>query len=441
MRFGMIAVTLLLTTSLQVPAKKNSELERAIDRYLSIFHQNKDFSGVVAISRKGELLASRSFGSVDLASGRRPSASDTFHIASISKTFTAAAIRKLSEEGKVDLDAPLSLHLPHFPEARRITIRQLLTHRSGVPDYWALEGADAKSKEPIELNQLLAWLAEQPLDFDPGSESRYSNSGYALLAAVVERVSGQSFHRFLTREILGPAQLSATGQYRRDSDTVGHQPAFGSTGIKPHAPYDPAILVGAGSLKSSANDLLAWCKSFIDDFNDPDTPPFIYGWGGRESNGRRWVEQTGRNPGFASHIRAYPAEELCVVVLNNIESDSVATIGAGLADLALGGEATHPLSRRTVEMEVKRRQDYVGTFQIAPNHFVEVKDGTHGLMLRGRNGPFLPLEWLGGELFFYRQLHVEVVARRNGTGLVDALLWGGSYPMPRIAPPADLREE
>ena len=399
-----------------------------VDRYFG----NGDFSGISIVSKSGQVLFEYSAGFLELGKDKMPTRDSSFHIASISKTFTAAAIRKLIDQGEVALDDRLIEFLPTFPGAGEITIRHLLNHESGLPDFWSQPDIGEVSRRSNSMQQLVDWIGDKPRDHVPGAKSVYSNSGYLVLAAVVEAVSGMSYYGFLDEQVMRPAGLAHTGRYATDADASGYQPSFGASRVSPPAAYDPSLLIGSGSLKSTAADLLAWCDKFNEDFNDAGTAPFLYGWGVRQSEDRRWVQQTGRNPGFAAHIRAYPDSETCIILLSNIESEAVAELGAGLAALAFGEELQPPALRAVARLPAEKLAGYVGYYDAGPGNRLEVRLVNDGLELRGGAGAFLPLEPIGGDRFFYRQLNVEVIGQRDASGAVSALLWDGKYPLPRI---------
>lgn len=400
--------------------------------YVSGYVANGDFSGIAVVSQSGSILVSESFGYSDIKSQSAPDLHTSFHIASLSKTFTSAAIMRLVENGMVKLDASLATYIPDFPDADRITIHHLLRHESGIPDYWTAPDISEISQRPLSTDELILWLGQRPLEFAPGSQSRYSNSGYAVLAAVIESVSGQPYHDYLSTHVYPPEVLDMTREFRGQADAIGYQPSYEAAGIAPAPTYNASFLLGAGSLESTADDLIAWCDEVIRSHQTRGSAQLIYGWGARESDDRQWLEQSGRNPGYASHLRVYPDESLCIVVLSNIESESVNAIAEGLASLAAGQKVTPPAQRDLKLLAPNQMEDFTGLYQIEPGRNVEVRGTAAGLVLAGTGGPFLPLEAMGEDRFFYRQLYVEIGVERDADDNVIALLWGGTYPLPKI---------
>jgi CubicO group peptidase (beta-lactamase class C family) len=219
----------------------------------------------VAVGKGGRVLLSRGYGFADLEH-RAPVTRDTvFSLASITKQFTAAAVLLLAEEGKLKLDEPVSKYVPELPQGRRVTLYQLLVQTSGIPDYAEdPAGSSTKSvaKTPAEM---LAWISRlsPPLQFEPGSKWAYSNSNYALLGLIAERVSGEPLSAFFQRRLFTPAGLRNTA-FDDPADVVPHRArgyrkdAMAPSGFANADWISPTIPGPAGGLRSTAGDLLRW---------------------------------------------------------------------------------------------------------------------------------------------------------------------------------------
>ena len=275
----------ILGCSPELPPVVDRQIGESIRKYVTPFEENRDFSGIIAVSHSGILLGEEAFGYLNFENIESASPTDTFHIASITKTFTAAAIQVLVIDGQLEIEDSLANYLPTFPNSDKITIRHLLAHQSGIPDYWSLADVGEFTSRNSTLDELVTWLGEKPLDFEPGSNSSYSNSGYLVLASVIEKLSGQDYYSFLAEHVYPTAELENTSAFEFDADSLGYQPAFEPIGVAEIREYDPSILIGAGSLKSNSQDLISWCNRFNADYLDPETPEFVYGWGARENGG------------------------------------------------------------------------------------------------------------------------------------------------------------
>jgi CubicO group peptidase (beta-lactamase class C family) len=427
----LAAASLLLTSTLT--AQSGARYDRQIQAYV----HNGDFSGSVLIARDGHILFQKSYGMANHEWSIPNSEKTKFHVASVTKTFTAAAILQLEHAGKLKLDDPLSKYIPDFLNGERITIEQMLSHTSGLPDFYSLPEYPLRKYQRVTLPDLVAWVKTKPLDFFPGSKSSYSNTGYAFLAYIIEQVSGKPYQQFLTEEILMPAGMKETAAFRDDAiianRATGYQPAFDDQGLRNAPAYDKKILTGSGSLYSTTGDLYEWCRAVeAGRFFNVHDPSRAYGWGARETSKHKYIEQSGRDPGFSSHIAIFPDHRLIVIVLGNLEDAAVNTMADDLAAIGLGEDPALPQSR-TKAAGPAHPEEFAGTYEVNPKFLLDVRVEDSMLYLRGTGGDYLPLEPTGKDTFFYRQLYVKVGFRRDKGGKIEALLWNGDYPCKKLS--------
>jgi CubicO group peptidase (beta-lactamase class C family) len=430
-----LALSLLIASC---PASGQPNKSR-FDDYVEAYVRNGDFSGSILVAKDGHVLFQKSYGMANYE-WRIPNSDRTkFHIASVTKTLTAAAVLRLEQEGKLKLSDPLSKYVPDFLNSERITIEQMLSHTSGLPDYYSLPEYPVKKSQRVTLPDLIAWVKTKPLDFLPGSKSSYSNTGYGFLAYIIEQVSGKSYDEFITEEILKPVGMKETGAFR-DEDIIpnrasGYQPALGDSGLRNAPSYDKTILTGSGSLYSTTDDLYTWARAIqTRRLFDIRKLAYPYGWGARETkSGHKYIEQSGRDPGFASHISVFQDDDLMVIVLGNLEDAAVNVMADDLAGLALGDSPQPPARRAKAIAPEQSASEYAGRYEVSPAFLLDVKaEGSH-LYLRGTGGDYLPLEPVGKEFFFYRQLYVRVGFRRDKAGKIETLLWNGDYPCKKVS--------
>ena len=427
--------TVLLCLISTLTAQTSARYDRQVQAYL----HNGDFGGSVLIARDGHVVFQKSYGMANHEWGIPNSEKTKFHVASVTKTFTAAAILRLEQAGKLKLADPLSKFIPDFLNGERITIEQMLMHTSGLPDFYSLPEYPLRKYQKVTLPDLVAWVKTKPLDFLPGSKSSYSNTGYAFLAYIIEQVSGKSYEQFLAEAILKPAGMKDTGAFRDDAiianRATGYQPAFDDHGLRNAPAYDKTILTGSGSLYSTTADLYEWCRVVEGNkfFNVHDASR-AYGWGARETKTKhKYIEQSGRDPGFSSHIAVFPDDRLIVIVLGNVEDAAVNTLADDLAAIALGEDPAAPAPRTKVAAPVAHPEEFAGTYEVNPKFLLDLRTEDAKLYLRGTGGDYLPLEPTGKDAFFYRQLYVKVGFRRDKSGKIEALLWNGDYPCKKLS--------
>jgi len=298
------------------------------------------YNGTVAVARSGDVLYRGEFGMADFSSKRPISIEDQFQLASVSKQFTAMAVMMLSERGVLKYDDLFVLHVPEFPYPT-VTIRHLLNHTSGMPNYMSLlERSWSHESMPDNEDMLRALCKYQPgLYFTPGRRFDYSNTGYALLALLVDRLSGKSFHRFLEEEIFVPLGMWDTFTYSSATHNKGERQLVGHHRFRRHWTQTPETLheaiLGDKGIFSTIEDMLKWDRALyhgslvsperLKEAFEPLTLQngrhWQYGFGFRIENRptEKMVFHFGRWNSFSTCIFRDLASEYTVVLLSNVK--------------------------------------------------------------------------------------------------------------------------
>ena len=318
----------------------------AIDSVVEKVCQSGNFSGVVLVGQKDCVLYERSYGYANIAKKTPNTDTTAFQLASVSKQFTAVAILQLYERGKLRLTDSVAKYLPGFPYPD-ITIHQLLVHRSGLPNYHYLCDRKKMLSDPYFSNQqITAELIEANAGryFLPNRRFQYSNTGYAVLAAVVEAVSGLKFEVYLQRNIFDPLQMSRTFTYRAMSGVTYPPRATGY--VRRRIPADDNYLdhfLGDKGIYSTATDLLKWDQGlYSGKIINPDTLQLAfrpmgkrpkarsnYGYGWRITTfGDREIPilfHSGWWHGFKTSVVRIPGDTAAVVILRNNNRNGLGT--------------------------------------------------------------------------------------------------------------------
>ncbi len=243
---------------------------RQIDELVSLYHKYEQFNGSALVAENGKIIYKKGIGLANME-WNIPNEPDTkFRLGSITKQFTATLILQLVEQGKIKLDGKLSDYLDAYRKdtGARITIHHLLTHESGVPNYTALPGFfQGVSRNPYEVAEFIKQYASGDLEFEPGTKFNYSNSGYFLLGAIIEKVTGKPYEQVLKENILDPAGMKNTGYDHYDRIISKRASGYikTSNGYQ-NAPYlDMSIPYAAGSLFSTVEDLYLWDQALNED--------------------------------------------------------------------------------------------------------------------------------------------------------------------------------
>jgi len=216
-----LALGLLSIFALQMSVVAQDKV-RQIDELMSLYHKYQQFNGAVLVADHGKVIYKKGFGPANME-WNIPNEPDTkFRLGSITKQFTAALILQLVEQGKIKLDGKVSDYLPDYRKdtGARMTIHQLLSHTSGVPNYTAQPGFFANiSRNPFKVDDFVKKYASGDLEFEPGAKFNYSNSGYFILGAIIEKVTGKPYEKVLQEKILDPLGMKNTGYDH--SGTIG----------------------------------------------------------------------------------------------------------------------------------------------------------------------------------------------------------------------------
>jgi CubicO group peptidase (beta-lactamase class C family) len=406
-----------------------------VDDYLAPYVKGNNFLGAVLIAKGDHILVSSAYGesSYELQAANSPST--RFHIASVSKPFTAAAILILEQRGMLHVSDPVSRFLPYFPNGHKITLQNLLTHTSGIPNVNNFPEYRSASRFPQTPASLVDLFKSKPLNFEPGTKYEYSNSNYNLLAFVIEYVSHKSYGEFLRESIFDPLDLKNTGHDGNASDVITNA----ATGYQPRgvadlerSPYiDWSAKTGNGSLYSTTSDLLKFVRAYGEGRLLPrqavteswtERPGNNYGWFVRKKHGLLAVASNGRSPGFMSSLEYYPEKDLTVIVLSNSYSPvSQSPIADDMAAMALGEQIAAPASVTGVEVAADKLHRVVGAYRFdqtffQPNAEVRIRiEGKEPVLDWGNNLksaliPVSPTE------FIDRQFWARIVVDEDGTG-------------------------
>lgn len=355
-------LVLLASSFTQVSSSQTDEI------FASLKSNNAPGAAVLVV-RNGQVVFRQGYGVTDLRT-RHPIEPDTnFRLASFTKQFTATCIMLLVRDGKLRYDDHLTDIFPEFPDyGKAITIRNLLNHTSGLPDYEDLLMAQHPNTAPEKIPQILdagvLKLLEQQSagKFPPGSKWEYSNSGYAVLAMVVEKISGKPFGQFLHDRIFAPLKMNHTLAYENGKNEVAHR-AYGHTkekdGWRETDQSPTSAVLGDGGIYSSIDDLTKWDRALRDHtllsaaemqpaltaikptagpakFPSGKNVSYGFGWFLDPYEGHRRMSHNGETMGFLTTIQRFPDDDLTVIVLANRTDVDPEKLSLKVADLYLG---------------------------------------------------------------------------------------------------------
>ncbi|HYE38373.1 MAG TPA: serine hydrolase [Ramlibacter sp.] len=400
----LLCAAAILAMHAPAAAAQDSALAQRIDAAIAPYYQAGEPGAAVIVTKGGKVVFRRAYGLANIEQRTPLDPGMVLRIGSVTKQFTAAAILMLQEEGKLDLADDIGKHLPDFPtQGQKITIEHLLTHTSGIYSYTRKHDFKDKQHADASVGEVIAAFKDEPLDFQPGTRWAYSNSGYYLLGAIIEKVSGKPYAEFIHQRILAPLKMTHTayeGVGGRTPQAIGYSPAQGK--LAPSAALSPSKTYAAGALVSTVDDLARWDAAIASGkllkpatWQRVFTPYALasgastnygYGWETGKLQGTPMVAHGGNTNGFSTYTMRVPAEQLYVAVLSNAEYGLVQpdVVASKAAAIAMG----KPLPEyRAIAMEPKALEAFTGTYQAAgarEPRMVAVADGKLALQRPGR---------------------------------------------------------
>lgn len=386
---------------------------KSIDEYVSRFAAAGHFSGVVLAAKDGNIIFEKAYGSAN-AEHDVPNRLDTkFGIASVNKPMTSVILIWLIEAGKISLEDKLSKFIPDFPNGDKITIEMLVRHRSGIPHRAMPEEEETRPYTPAEMAEK-AKKAE--LAFSPGTDELYSSAGYAVLARVLEIVSGKPFAELLQEYVFVPAGMKDSIDFdsrriikRRAQDYLLEDTGFAPTPLK-----DYSFLVGAGSVFSSASDVYKFGRAVIDG---------KYGGIARSNLVLEGVfRSNGSTNGYRCNVRIDEKNKYGYVVTSNLGSGANDLVINSLGDILQDKQVGPPeIPNPQIDLKVRNNlPDYVGRYKLGGSGF--------GILIKNGElfaGPF-KLQPLGRDRFYSFWSYADITFVRDEKGKVYGLEWVGS---------------
>lgn len=416
-------------------------LQSKMNQYMQASVKVNHFMGSVLVAQHGKVLFARGYGMANLKD-RIPNAPDTeFRIGSVTKEFTATLILKLQSEGKLDVQDPICKYVPNCPvDWHPIKIYNLLTHTSGIPDFTNFPNYLKIDTKPITPTRLLALFKDKPLEFTPGSQFRYSNSGYEVLGYIIERVSGETYQRFLKQNIFGPLEMKDSGYDRSHPTAKKHAMGYeySHDGYQPVDYVDMTVPYSAGALYSTVQDLYTWDraleagkllpKPLLDEMLAPQVSTggsgkshYGFGWFISSAFGYKEYSHEGGIQGFTSLNSWFPDQHAYVIVLDNMQSPVVGTVARELAAILFGQKYELPKVRTAITLPPNELQKFVGQYQLNPHLIFTVSLAGDQLTVRGTGQPSFPIFPESKNEFFLKVMDAQITFVLNPEGQVTGL--------------------
>jgi D-alanyl-D-alanine carboxypeptidase len=373
-------------------------LEQRIDQLLAQHVQPDAPGAAIAVLRDGEFIHRTAYGLADLEWQTPLRADCVFRLASLTKQFTAVAVMMLEERGALSIEDPVERWLPDWrPRGRRVTLRRLLDHTSGV---WRHDSDQIERtlRPNPPVAEVLRMIGERDFEFEPGERYRYNNSGYMLLGAIIEAASGRPYEDFLSEAIFEPLGMSSTGILTHERVTPRRARGYVKGRKRFHNARHDAMnwSHAAGALGSTLDDLAVWDCALRSGrlirpetlermlastrLNDGGLYPYGFGWGTADYRGCRIFHHTGGISGFASQMLHFRDEALTTIVLSNLYLFAFDQVTRGLIKCVKGWDDAPAPPKPTSAADLAR---FAGRYENADGPIVVTADTDQWAALSG----------------------------------------------------------
>ena len=412
-------------------------LASRIDTVISPYFKPDAPGAAVIVTQGGKTLLRKAYGMADVSKATPLTPDTAMRLGSITKQFTAVAILMLLDDGKLALDDDITKFLPDYPtRGKRITIEHLLTHTSGIVSYTSKAEFDRSEGRDKSVSEMIGMFKDDPLEFEPGTRWAYNNSGYFLLGAVIEKLSGQTYATFLEERIFKPLDMRHSayeGQERTPGPrALGYTKGwFGATLAKPISMTQP---YAAGALVSTVDDLARWDAAITAGkllkpatwqkahasavLADGKPTNYGYGWQVGKLRGVPMVAHDGGINGFSTSALRLPQQQVYVAVLSNTDSPKVQPdmVASQAAAIAIGNPFP---DFKPVNVDKALLDAYAGTYRIDANATRSFKRGDGKLVMQRTNRDPVLLTPYADDAFFMPASLTTFVFARNAKGEVS----------------------
>jgi CubicO group peptidase (beta-lactamase class C family) len=406
-------------------------IEKQIDTLIAKAITINRFNGTVLVSQKGRIIYEKAFGYQDFAKQIPNTTNTIYQIGSTTKEFTAAIILQLAEQSKLSLEDRLNKYFTDFKRGNEITIKHLLTHTSGIYEILRDTNAVKQSTTPRSKEKMLSFFANKDLDFDPGTQYAYCNSGYMLLGLIIEKVTNQSYEETVRKRILTPLGMTHSGfdfAGLHNGDKALGYTKYSSTTKEFTTPWDSTATYSAGAMYSTVEDLNKWHKGIysLKVYSavslDKVTTPFLQGYGLGcwidTIYGKKVVSHGGNILGFTGYFGRIQEEDICIIILNNIFNHQIETIGQSILAIMYNQPYNYFNEIKLSDSELEK---FTGNYDVNTNYQVVISREANHLFIQRNKETKIEIFPYKATTFFQKDDDIRVSFGQNKITLIEGL--------------------
>lgn len=410
--------------------------QEKIDTLLTAYTAQNNFNGTALVAFKNTVLLNKGYGFKNIETGLMNTANTIYQIGSVTKQFTAVVILKLAEQKKLSLTDKLSKYYPAFPKGDSITIHQLLSHTSGIYNYTNdVKFMQSEAVKPANEEKILALFKDKPLDFSPGSNWAYSNSGYMLLGYIIQKVTKMPYEKVVTNFILTPLKMTGSGfdfaKLANSEKATGYFVIDGKNSARAGI-VDSTVSFAAGALYCTANDLYKWhsallknkiiARASLEKAFTPVRHNYGYGWNIDTTDGKRITRHNGGIFGFNSSFVRIEQDGMNIVLLNNVGNSKLDEIAENIIKIIYDKPYTVPQAKKEITVAAEILKKYEGLYEVVPQFQITITAEDGKLMAQATGQPKFELFAQKDNYFFLKAVEAEVEFVTNDKAEVEKMI-------------------
>jgi len=377
---GILITTVLILTSCAGTPRPEPGASAELNAFMNAYNENCSYkyNGAILVAKGDEVLLSRAWGTADYKNNTDNSLTTVFPIGSVTKSITAAAIMQLEERGLLKTNDPISKYLDGHPRADEITIHQLLNHTAGIE-----REVNFLHSRHVSMEDNLNYINSRPLLFNPGEDHTYSNAGYVLLAAIIEKVTGETYNNYIAKNIFAPLKMNSSrggtdASYAEDQ-AIGYE--ITTSRPRPLSIFNFSCITGCGNIYSTIEDVYKYSRGLAggkiitpESFGKITSPQwgnsdygYGYGWQINRRYGREKISHGGciGGGGYNSLVIKYPDDDYLLIFLtNNADRTALDTVSQTLEAIIFGEDYVMPGAAETVEVAPETLKKWAGDYDL-----------------------------------------------------------------------------
>ncbi len=412
-----------------------------LDRYLQVHTDLGYFSGSVLVAQKDRIILSKGYGMSNYEHNITNSPSIKFKLSSLAKPFTSLAIMQLQEKGFLQVTDTLAYYIPDFPNGDKIMIHHLLSHTSGIKNYTALADFHSFKRQPHSIIELIEHFKNLPLDFQPGTAYKFSNSNYVLLNYIISQVACMPFDEYIMQYILKRAGMSESGIEKQQ--TIVAQRASGYTIFNRELLnsdfIDSSVIIGLGSFYSTIEDMYLFNKALYSEKlanvqtlaalftpytyigNPKDNIQYGYGWATIKYAGRTVKKHIGGIDGFSTAMYRFVEDEIFIIVLSNFQQVLAEPLSFDLAAIIFDQPYELPKKYSAITLDPKIYTQYVGHYAYK-DLIYSISNKDNKLYFKQPDRPPYEILPLAIDEFFVLGLPISITFKKDTQGQIESLV-------------------